>query len=136
MSADKERAPREFMAALEKDAALIESRLGKLFVVAGVLRMTPLELIAAAQFFMAYGTFALRSAPNDPHTESMVHRVDIALAELMEKGVRLDPILWAKELSQKVLQGKVEPPLTFRADLEPTPTVAVDIKRVGWNDPV
>lgn len=129
---------KKFVEEFAENAALMEARIGKIFALAGMLRFTPIEMIAAAQFFMAYGTFQLRCDPTDPYVEASIGRVTSAMLELHNRDVRFDPILWAKNLAHDVIKGSVQPPITLAtdADLEPLPTVKLPAKPSGWNTPV
>lgn len=121
----------DLMAAMEKDASLLEARIGKLFVLAGMMGMSPLEMIMAAQHFMAFGTFQLKVPPEHPLVEKTIQTVSAAMAALIQKNVQLDPIMWAANAATAVLRGGSAPVTLNHVDAKPTATVPEP--KTGWH---
>ena len=124
----------DLTAAMEKDASLLEARIGKLFVLAGMMGMSPLEMIMAAQHFMAFGTFQLKVPPEHPLLAQTIQTVSAAMAALMHKNVSLDPIMWAAKAAAAVLRGGSAPVTLNHVDARPT--VTIPEQKSSWYSPV
>lgn len=123
----------EILETLRKEKALVERRVGKLFVLAGLMNLTPVELMIAAYHLMALGTYKT-GAPLSK-SDDLMGAVAEALSTMNEAGEELDPASWAQKRSIAAVTNHALPGVML-TEVDPIPTVAFKPTKSGWDDPV
>ena len=123
----------EILGDVKEEAPLIEKRIGKIFVLAELLNLTPVELMLTAYHMMAFGA-SKAGAPPSKSSELMA-TIAAALQELISNNISLDPVNWArKEVLTAVTSNRV--PGVILTEVDPVSKAAFAPFKSGWDEPV
>jgi len=126
----------EIYETLEKERELIEKRVARLFVLATLMGLNPVEMLIASVNFAALALFSLKAPPE--RGQLPFRHVSEALHKLNAKdGVRLDPVAAAAEMVARSVSDRQPPGGVIMATVdEAVPTVAFKPYVSGWDEKI
>lgn len=125
----------EILPALEKELPLIERRVARLFVLASLMGLSPVEYLVASVHFAAYASF---TGDVSPERGALLYRsVAEALHTLVEKKIDLDPVALCARMIAEGLAAHRAPGGVMLGEVDSAvPTVAFKPAASGWDDPI